>query len=101
VTAVPNLIIGAQNHDTLIGLHERDGAKAWRVSFQGYPFISMPSVRASVVFVFLEDPSMGDWFPRAHAQPQIAALDAATGAVYWRVDAPHGEGLAQFGDAAS
>jgi outer membrane protein assembly factor BamB len=100
VTAVADLIIGAQNHDTLIALHERDGAEAWRVSFQGFPYLSMPGVRAGVVFVYLEDPSTGDWFGGAHAQPQIAALDATTGAVYWRVDVPHGEGMAQFGDAA-
>jgi outer membrane protein assembly factor BamB len=99
VTTVANLIIGAQD-DTLIALHERDGAKAWRVRFQGFPYLSMPGVRAGVVFVYLEDPPIGG-FIENHAQPQIAALDATTGAVYWRVDVPHGEGMAQFGDAAS
>jgi hypothetical protein len=61
----------------------------------------MPGVRDGVVFVYLEDSSTGGFFERAHAQPQIAALDAATGAIYWRVDAPNGEGMAQFSDAVS
>jgi outer membrane protein assembly factor BamB len=94
VRAVADLIIGPQ-YETLIALHERDGAEAWRVQFQGFPYISMPGVRDGVLFVYLE--AQSTFF--GSAQPQIAALDAATGAVYWRIDAPHAQGMARFSDA--
>jgi outer membrane protein assembly factor BamB len=94
LTAVANLIIGPQ-HGTLIALRERDGTEAWRVQFQGISYISVPRVRDGVVFVFLEDSP-----PNFTGSPQIAAIDAATGAVYWRVDVPNGDWIAQFGDAA-
>ena len=96
VTAVADLIIGPQ-YETLIALHERDGAEAWRVQFQRFPYLSMPGVRDGVLFVYLE--AQSTFF--GSAQPQIAALDAATGAVYWRIDAPHGQGMAQFSDVTS
>ena len=96
MTAVANLIIGPQN-DTLIALHERDGAETWRVRFQGYPYLTELRVRDGVLFVYLETQNtfLGS------AKPQIAELDATTGAVYWRADLPHGGDIAQFGDMAS
>ena len=96
VRTAADLIIGSQ-YETLIALRDRDGVEAWRVQFQGFPFISMPGVRDGVLFIYLEaqDTFLGS------AQPQIAALDAATGAVYWRVDVPHGGVMAQFSDVAS
>ena len=39
VTTAAGLIIGSQNK-TLIALHDRDGVEAWRVQFQGYPYLS-------------------------------------------------------------
>ncbi|HEY7091705.1 MAG TPA: PQQ-binding-like beta-propeller repeat protein [Ktedonobacterales bacterium] len=93
VTAVADLIVGPQD-DTLIALHERDGTEAWRVQFQGFHYISELRVRDGVLFVILYQQS------GFSSQYQIAALDAATGAVYWRVDAPVVQGFAQFSDAA-
>ena len=68
LTAVADLIIGPQN-ETLIALHERDGTEAWRVPFQGFPYISIPGVRAGVVFVYL---GIHDRFPRvlSHRLPR-------------------------------
>ena len=94
MTAVANLIIGPQD-DTLIALHERDGSEAWRVQFQGYHYIDELRVRAGVLFAILY------YHSGFSSQYQIAALDAATGAIYWRVDAPVVLAFAQFGDAAS
>jgi outer membrane protein assembly factor BamB len=96
LTAMANLIIGPQDV-TLIASHERDGTEAWRVQFQGLPYFSETRVRDGVLFVFLDHP--GSFLE--HSPPQIAALDAATGAVYWRVDVPNALGIAQFSDAAS
>ena len=94
LTVMADLIIGPQD-DTLIALHERDGTEAWRVQFQGFHYISELRVRDGVLFVILYQQS------GFSSQYQIAALDAATGAVYWRVDAPNVQGFAQFNDAAS
>jgi len=93
--AVANGLIYGGRSEELIALHERDGTEAWRVAFKGYLYVSQPVIHDGVLFVVLAPPSSSS-SPR-----QIVALNAATGAIYWRLDVRDGQQLAVFSDAAS
>jgi outer membrane protein assembly factor BamB len=95
VVAVANGLIYGGRSEELIALHERDGTEAWRVAFKGYLYVSQPVIHDGVLFVFLAPPSSSS------SPPQIVALNAATGAIYWRLDVRDGQQLAVFSDAAS